>query len=123
MRAPADQVKKIIVFSAELLLGPPCDFKKGLNELIAKPKVFIELSLGLEDRLEASHIHVLKEVQAANFNLDAIKKISVAAYGLALWLSTLADFVHATGIVNKAKFLPQQKRQKQNQWQYSSNTE
>lgn len=52
LRVPAAQVVQIIEFTGELLLGPPADMRKGLQELIAKPKVFIELSLGLEDRLE-----------------------------------------------------------------------
>lgn len=52
-RAPVALVKQIIEFAGTLLLGPPCDFRKGLQELISKPKVFIELSLGLEDRLDA----------------------------------------------------------------------
>jgi len=52
------------------LLGPPCDFRRGLQELISKPKVFIELSLGLEDRLEASHLKVLRDFRKAQVDLD-----------------------------------------------------
>ena len=62
MRAPAEQVKLIIIFAGQLLLGKPCDFRQGLLELVSKPKTFIELSLGLEERLEASHLDVLKDI-------------------------------------------------------------
>ena len=41
MRRPVADVAQIIVFTGELLLGPPCDIRKGLQELISKPKVFI----------------------------------------------------------------------------------
>jgi hypothetical protein len=65
MRVPVLEIAKVIVFAGELLLGPPCDVRKGLQELMSKPKIFIELSLGLEDRLEASHLKVLKDIRNA----------------------------------------------------------
>lgn len=66
-------VKQIVEFAGMLLLGPPCDFRKGLQELISKPKVFIELSLGLEDRLDAQHLKVLREVRKAQIDLEQVK--------------------------------------------------
>jgi len=65
MRVPVAEIAKVIVFAGELLLGAPCDVRKGLQELMSKPKIFIELSLGLEDRLEASHLKVLKDIRNA----------------------------------------------------------
>jgi len=53
MRNPTASVKQIIVFAGELLLGAPCDVRKSLQELMSKPRTFIELSLGLEERLDA----------------------------------------------------------------------
>ena len=113
VRAPVELVQKIIQFTGELLLGPPCDFRRGLQELISKPKVFIELSLGLEDRLEASHLKVLREFRKAQVDLEQVKKISSAALGLALWLTALTEFSHHTGLMQKAKFIPIKKRQQQ----------
>ena len=43
--------------------------KRSRIELIGKPKVFIELGYGLEDRLEQPQINVLKEVKAAKLDL------------------------------------------------------
>ena len=40
--------------------------------MIAKPKVFIELSLGLEDRLETSHLQVLQKIKTAEIDLGAV---------------------------------------------------
>ena len=69
MRVAAPQVAQILVFIGELLLGKPCDVKRSRIELIGKPKVFIELGYGLEDRLEQPQINVLKEVKAAKLDL------------------------------------------------------
>ena len=124
MRVPVAEIAQIIVFTAELLLGPPCDVRKGLQELMSKPKTFIELSLGLEDRLEASHLKVLKDVKIAQLDLEAIRKKSNSAYGLALWLTALADYSHHTGLMRKAKYIPSaKKREQKQQWQYTSNAE
>ena len=83
------------------------------------------MSLGLEDRLGASHLLVLKNIRNAQIDLDAIMGKSRAAYGLALWLTALADFSHHTGLMKKAKeFVPTAKRQSGAQmWQYSTNAD
>ena len=88
MRVPVAEIAQIIVFTAELLLGPPCDVRKGLQELMSKPKSFIELSLGLEDRLEASHLKVLKDVKIAQLDLEAIRRKTNADYSAAFALCT-----------------------------------
>ena len=80
---------------------------------MSKPKTFIELSLGLEDRLEASHLKVLKDVKIAQLDLEAIRKKSNSAYGLALWLTALADYSHHTGLMRKAKYIPSAKKREQ----------
>lgn len=65
MRNPVAGVAQIIIFTGELLLGPPCDVRKSLQELMCKPKTFIELSLGLEERLDAQQLKVLQEIRKA----------------------------------------------------------
>ena len=54
-------------------------------------------------------------------DLAEVKKKSAAAYGIALWLSSLAEFSHYTGLLKKASTLPAKKPKPQS-WQYSSNT-
>lgn len=83
--------------------------------MIAKPKVFIELSLGLEDRLEPCHLDVLKKIKEAQIDLDQTRKISSSAFGLALWLQALVEFAHhpSAGIVSPAKFVPTAKKRQQ----------
>ena len=120
MRAPVAQIKQIIGLTGELLLGSPCDFRKGLQELICKPKTFIELSLGLEDRLEVSQLKVLREIMRAAIDLNTVRGQSVAAYGLALWLNKLADYANYAGLMRKAKKMqvtaaPPKKRDDQKQ--------
>ena len=125
MRAPVAQIKQIIAFTGELLLGPPCDFRKGLQELICKPKTFIELSLGLEDRLEVNQLKVLREIMKAAIDLNTVHGQSVAAYGLALWLNKLADFASYAGLMRKAKKMqgaaPKKRDDHKQVWQFSSN--
>ena len=96
--------------------------------MISKPKIFIELSLGLEDRLEPHHLEVLAKIKSANIDLDQTRKISSSAYGLALWLTALVEFVNhpSAGINPPAKFVTTAKKRQQKQeqkWQYSSNTD
>ena len=127
MRAPVAQIKQIIAFTGELLLGPPCDFRKGLQELICKPKTFIELSLGLEDRLEVNQLKVLREIMKAALDLNTVRGQSVAAYGLALWLNKLAEFASYAGLMSKAKKMqgaaPKKRDDQKQAWQFSSNAE
>ena len=115
LRAPPVLVGQIIAFTGELLLDSPCDARRALQELISKPKVFIELSLGLEDRLEAHHLAVLAKIQKANIDLEQTRKISSSAYGLALWLTALVEFVnHPTvGIMAPPKFVPTAAKKRQ----------
>ena len=87
-------------------MGVNCDFRKSLQELISKPKAFIELSLGLEDRLDAWHLKVLNNFRKEQIDLDQVRKKSAAAFGLALWLTTLAEFSYYTGLIAKAKSMP-----------------
>ena len=112
LRAPPALVGQIVTFTGELLLNSPCDQRRALQELISKPKVFIELSLGLEDRLEPHHLEVLRKIKAANIDLDQTRKISSSAYGLALWLTALVDFVNhpSSGVVAQAKFVTTAKK-------------
>ena len=91
-------------------MGKPCDVKRSRIELISKPKTFIELGYGLEDRLDQPQINVLKEVKAAKIDLQGVKKISSAAYGLALWLTALVDFSHHSGVMKEPKFIPLAKK-------------
>ena len=65
LRVPTKQIAQIITFTGRLLLGTPCDVRKALQDLISKPKVFIEMSVVLEDRLTASHLLVLRDIRAA----------------------------------------------------------
>lgn len=65
MRNPTASVKQILVFTGELLLGRPCDVRKSLQELMSKPRTFIELSLGLEERLDAQQLKILQEIRKA----------------------------------------------------------
>ena len=106
MRRPVKIVEQIVIFTSELLIGPPCDYRRGLSELISKPKIFIELSLGIEDRLEAQHLKVLRQIRDAQIDLDSVRKVSVAAFGLALWLNALSEYSHHSGLMRKAKFIP-----------------
>jgi len=78
--------------------------------LICKPKTFIELSLGLEDRLDAQHLKTLREFRKAQIDLSLVQKKSTAAYGLALWLTALSEFSHHSGLMQKAKFVPIKKQ-------------
>lgn len=112
MRAPPALVGQVVSFTGELLLGSPCDARRALQELVAKPKVFIELSLGLEDRLEPCHLEVLQKIKTAQIDLDQTRKISSSAFGLALWLTALVEFAHhpSIGIVTPAKFIPTAKK-------------
>lgn len=71
------------------------------------------MSLGLEDRLEASHLQVLRDFRKEQIELDSVMKVSSAAYGLALWLTALSDFSHHTGLQRKAKFVPTAKRRQE----------
>jgi hypothetical protein len=65
LRVPTKQIAQIILFAGLLLLGSPCDVRKAMQELISKPKIFIEMSVALEERLTASHLLVLKDIRAA----------------------------------------------------------
>jgi len=70
VRAPVLLVQQIIKYTGDLLLGTNCDFRRSLQELISKPKIFIELSLGLEDRLNAWHLKVLNNFRKEQIDLD-----------------------------------------------------
>ena len=118
MRAPPALVKTIVELTGELLLGSPCDMRKSLQELIGKPKTFIELSLGLEDHLEAGQLKVLKDVRQAQLDLDAVQKISSSAHGLAYWLTALSEYSHHSGLIKKAKFIPTAKKREMEKQQW-----
>ena len=47
-----------------------------MQELISKPKTFIEMSVALEERLTASHLLVLRDIRAAQIDLEQVLKIS-----------------------------------------------
>ena len=92
-----------------------CDFRKCQKEIINKPKTFVELSLGLEERLNYWHLKVLYDFRKTNVDLAEVKKKSAAAFGLAQWLTRLADFSHYTGLMQKAKNVPIKKLKFQQQ--------
>lgn len=107
--------------TGDLLLGKECEYNKSIQDLISKPKNFIELSLGIEERLTAWHLKVLRDfrkfmiesmcVETQN-DLIEVKKKCATAYGLALWLMSLAEFSNYTGLLKKAKALPAKKPKK-----------
>ncbi len=117
----------IIQYTGQLLIDKSCDFRRGLQELVCKPKAFIELSLGLEDRLEAAQLQVLRLYRKEQIDLDHVAKTSKSALGLASWLHALSEFTHHTGLMKKAKFVPTNKKQTGNEnkhgWQYSTNAD
>ena len=76
LRVPTKQIAQIILFTGLLLLGSPCDVRKAMQELISKPKTFIEMSVALEERLTASHLLVLRDIRAAQIDLEQVLKIS-----------------------------------------------
>ena len=41
-----------------------------MQELISKPKNFIEMSVALEDRLTASKLAILRDIRAAQIDLE-----------------------------------------------------
>ena len=61
------------------------------------------MSVALEDRLTSSHLLVLRDIRAAQIELENVLKISSAAYGLALWLTALADYAHHSGLERKMR--------------------
>ena len=127
IRAPVSVVQKVVIYTGQLLIDKSCDFRRGLQELICKPKVFIELSLGLEDRLEAQQLQLLRLYRKEEIDLGYVGKTSRSALGLASWLNALSEFTHYTGLQKKAKFVPTQKKQtgssSKQEWQYHTNAD
>ena len=75
---------------------------------------------------------MLRQIRDAQIDLDSVRKVSVAAFGLALWLNALAEYSHHSGLMRKAKFIPTATKNKNGGagapggdkqiWQYSTNT-
>ena len=53
---------------------------------------------------------MIEQIRQAQIDLDSVRKISTAAYGLAVWLNALTEFSHASGLIKQAKFVPLAKR-------------
>jgi len=49
-------------------------------------------------------------IRKEQLDLESVKKISSSAFGLALWLTALAEFAHHAGLMQKAKFIPIKKQ-------------
>lgn len=99
-----------------------------MQELISKPRNFIEMSVALEERLTVSHLVVLRDIRAAQIELEQIAKVSQSTYGLALWLTALSDYAHHVGLERQIRnYVPpaisKGKRDAAGKqiWQYSTN--